>query len=75
LKALILSLIKKYQITGGSKRWFGIDCNFEPTCSAYTYDAITEFGLFNGIKRGIKRINKCSKNDSFCKCIDPIKKG
>ena len=65
-------MIRKYQTTGGSKRWFGIECNFEPTCSVYAYDAISKFGLYSGVKLGIKRIKSCSHKDSICKCIDPL---
>ena len=72
MKRFTLFLIKKYQQSGGSKRWFGIECNFEPTCSKFTFQAIEEFGLRTGVRLGIKRIKACSNKDSFCKCIDPI---
>lgn len=67
-------MIKKYRQTGGGKRWFGVECNFEPSCSLYTYQAIDKFGLFSGIKLGINRMKNCNRHDSICKCIDPLEK-
>lgn len=72
MKHLALKMIRKYQATGGSKRWFGIECNFTPTCSAYTYDAIEKYGFFQGVSLGIRRIKSCSQKDSICKCVDPL---
>lgn len=45
LKALALRAIARYRDTGGGHRWFGVDCNFEPSCSAYAQQAIGRFGL------------------------------
>lgn len=72
MKNIVLSSIKFYQNSGGSKRWFGIECNFEPSCSKYTFDAIEKFGLKKGLKLGLNRINCCKKSDSYIKCIDPL---
>ncbi|MDA9050691.1 membrane protein insertion efficiency factor YidD [Pseudomonadales bacterium] len=72
MKSFLLFLIRKYRSTGGGRRWFGVDCNFEPTCSEYTYQAIEKYGVLSGSKRGASRIKSCSQRDSFCKCIDPL---
>ncbi|WP_369343278.1 MULTISPECIES: membrane protein insertion efficiency factor YidD [Cobetia] len=72
LKKLILFLIQRYRTTGGSKRWFGIECNFEPTCSLYTYQAIERFGVWAGIKMGFNRIKCCNQRDIACKHQDPV---
>lgn len=72
MKKIILFAIKKYQLTGGGRKWFGVECNFEPSCSSYTYQAIDKYGIISGIKLGIKRIKSCNKNDTICKCIDPL---
>nr|WP_275692647.1 membrane protein insertion efficiency factor YidD [Rheinheimera hassiensis] len=69
---MLLWVIKRYRCSGGGKRWFGIDCNFEPSCSAYTYTAIERFGLRRGVLLGWQRIKRCSHRDSFCKCIEPV---
>ncbi|WP_460858750.1 membrane protein insertion efficiency factor YidD [Rheinheimera gaetbuli] len=71
-KRLLLWLIRRYRTTGGGMRWFGIDCNFEPSCSAYTYTAIERFGARRGVRLGVNRIRRCCHRDSFCKCIDPV---
>jgi putative component of membrane protein insertase Oxa1/YidC/SpoIIIJ protein YidD len=68
----MLNLIRLYRSTGGGRRWFRIDCNFEPTCSAYAYQAIDKYGVKKGVKIGVSRIRSCAHKDSFCKCIDPL---
>ena len=69
---LLLWLIKCYQRSGGSKRWFGIECNFEPSCSYYTADAIKAYGVTTGMAMGWRRIKACRQPDCFYKCIDPV---
>jgi len=34
-------------------------CRFEPTCSAYAYEAIVRHGLFRGVARAMWRLLKC----------------
>jgi len=72
VQRLLLRLIRFYRKTGGGMRWFGIDCNFEPSCSAYTYTAIKRFGARKGAVMGWQRIKRCNRHDSFCKCIEPV---
>ncbi|MGD0779860.1 MAG: membrane protein insertion efficiency factor YidD [Dehalococcoidales bacterium] len=57
MKAIALVLIKIYQRT-----WSEImppACRFTPTCSQYTYEAITKYGIFKGIGLGIRRLARC----------------
>jgi putative membrane protein insertion efficiency factor len=57
MKAIALLLIKAYQQT--ISRVLPPSCRFTPTCSQYTYEAITKFGIFKGIGLGIKRLARC----------------
>ncbi len=45
-------------------------CRFDPTCSAYTLQAIRRFGFFKGTAMGMWRILRCNP---FCKGgYDPV---
>lgn len=57
MKKIILLLIKLYQKY--ISIFLGKNCRFYPTCSAYTYQAIEEYGCIKGLYLGIKRILKC----------------
>ena len=72
LKRATVGAIHYYRKTGGGFRWFGIDCNFEPSCSAYTLDAIELYGLRKGLSLGWNRVRRCQQKDNICKCIEPI---
>ena len=34
-------------------------CRFYPSCSQYTYDALSKYGIFKGLYLGLKRILSC----------------
>ena len=34
-------------------------CRFRPTCSQYTLEAISEFGVIKGGWLGVKRLTRC----------------
>jgi putative membrane protein insertion efficiency factor len=57
MKAFALELIKLYQVT--LSRIMPPSCRFTPTCSEYTCEAITKFGLIKGVGLGIRRISRC----------------
>jgi len=69
---LVLRSIAAYRVSGGGKRWFGIDCNFEPSCSAYAEAAIGRHGLWRGGFMAWRRIRRCRVRDSVCKCLEPV---
>jgi putative membrane protein insertion efficiency factor len=70
MKSIIIFIIKLYQYA--ISPFLGSNCRFMPTCSAYTIEAIQNFGIVNGIWLGIKRILRCRPG---CSCgIDPLPK-
>ena len=40
-------------------------CRFFPTCSEYFIEALKTYGLFEGLKLGVKRIFKCHPFKKF----------
>lgn len=57
MKRLALSLIRLYQ--GTISEVVPPSCRFMPTCSQYTYEAITKYGFFKGGWLGARRIARC----------------
>lgn len=57
MKGLSLGLIKFYQRTLSRVR--PSSCRFIPSCSQYTYEAISKFGVFRGVWLGTKRLARC----------------
>ena len=64
--------IGAYRRSGGGRRWFGLDCNFEPSCSAYAEEAIARFGVLRGGALTWRRLRRCTARDSVCKCLEPV---
>lgn len=54
---LALASIRAYQLFLGP--FFGGACRFEPSCSAYAYEAIQRFGAARGTWLGMKRLLRC----------------
>ncbi len=57
MKRLSLGLIRLYQQT--ISQVTPHSCRFTPTCSQYTLEAITRFGVLKGIWLGTKRLARC----------------
>jgi putative membrane protein insertion efficiency factor len=57
MKRLSLALIKIYQVT--ISQVTPHNCRFTPTCSQYTYEAISKFGFIKGTWLGAMRIARC----------------
>jgi hypothetical protein len=77
MKRTALLLIKGYQYVlspdTGIMRFIipiGPTCRFTPTCSQYTYNAISRYGILRGMVMGIKRILRC--NPLFKGGFDPV---
>ena len=71
-KNALLKSIRYYQNTGGSVKHFATSCNFAPTCSHYTYQAIENFGALQGIRLGVNRIRRCNDGDCVVVIDDPV---
>jgi len=57
MKYLAMGFIRLYQLTLG--RLLPPSCRFEPACSAYSYQAIEQYGLLRGGWMAVKRITRC----------------
>ncbi len=55
--SLALAMIRFYQVF--LSPLLGRNCRFEPTCSAYTFEAVERYGFFKGIGLGVRRILRC----------------
>jgi putative membrane protein insertion efficiency factor len=57
MRELALQMIKLYQET--LSRVMPSSCRFMPTCSQYTYEAISRFGVLKGCWLGARRLARC----------------
>jgi len=57
LKWPLILLVRAYQIL--LSPLFGGCCRFNPTCSAYTIEAVKKYGALKGGWLGVKRILRC----------------
>lgn len=53
----LLLLVQLYRIV--ISPWFGANCRYEPTCSAYAIEALQKHGAFRGSVLAAKRIGRC----------------
>lgn len=57
MRELLIFLLRSY------KRWLSpilpAACRFQPTCSEYMLQAIEQFGVREGARRGVVRLLKC----------------
>lgn len=66
MKRVILAIIRFYQFLSPVFRQIlifngerGVGCKFVPSCSEYTHQAISRYGIIQGSWRGFKRIIRC----------------
>jgi uncharacterized protein len=57
MRRLAVGLITLYQ--RAISPMLGPACRYQPTCSAYTREAIEKYGVARGSWMGIKRISRC----------------
>ncbi|KAF7764842.1 hypothetical protein PCIT_b0927 [Pseudoalteromonas citrea] len=72
LKHFVLRAIRTYQANGGAKSHFNLSCNFTPSCSEYTYQAIDKYGVCKGGLLGLRRIKRCNDPDCIDVKSDPL---
>ena len=57
MKRLLIALVRLYQLL--LSPWVGGQCRFDPTCSAYTIEAIDRHGAAAGSYLGAVRVLRC----------------
>ncbi len=53
----MLALILFYQRSISPSQ--GVQCRYQPTCSAYGYEAVERFGAIRGSWMAVRRIGRC----------------
>ncbi|MFM2192912.1 MAG: hypothetical protein RLZZ118_1869 [Bacteroidota bacterium] len=54
---IAIALVRFYQVAVSP--FFGTNCRYTPTCSAYAIEAIGKYGALKGGWMAIKRISRC----------------
>jgi putative membrane protein insertion efficiency factor len=54
---VLQAVIRAYQVT--ISPLFAGSCRYFPSCSQYTYEAVTRYGWLRGSWMGMKRIGRC----------------
>ena len=49
-----------------------VECNFEPSCSAYSRKAFKRHGVWKGMSLTVRRLRRCNKPDAIEKLHDPV---
>ena len=57
MKKILLALIRFYR--RNISPYTPASCRFQPTCSAYAYEAITKYGALKGGWLALKRFLRC----------------
>ena len=57
-RRVLVALVRGYQLV--LSPWIGGECRFEPTCSAYTMQALERHGALAGSYLGAARIVRCN---------------
>ena len=57
IKTLLIGLVRGYRLLFSA--WLGSSCRFEPTCSAYSLQALQAHGAAAGSYLTLKRLLRC----------------
>ncbi|MEO6972729.1 MAG: membrane protein insertion efficiency factor YidD [Rhodoferax sp.] len=57
IKALLIGVVKGYRLL--LSPWLGSSCRFEPTCSAYSLQALQQHGAAAGSYLTLRRLVRC----------------
>lgn len=57
LAAPFVGCVRLYQLT--LSPWLGMNCRFQPTCSAYAIEALETHGVIHGGWLALRRIVRC----------------
>lgn len=57
MQRLLIAVVKSYRLL--LSPWLGSACRFEPTCSAYALQALTQHGAAKGSYLSFKRLGRC----------------
>ena len=68
---LLIALIDGYRRHGGGRRLL-VECNFQPTCSAYAREAIGRHGTWAGLRLAWARVRRCTDRDRLQPIADPV---
>ncbi|MEE2884810.1 MAG: membrane protein insertion efficiency factor YidD [Chloroflexota bacterium] len=68
MRKIALVAIKIYQQV--LSPYWPSHCRYDPTCSNYTYQAISKHGMLKGFGLGFKRIGRCRPRGSMG--YDPV---
>lgn len=56
-QTILMGLVKAYRLL--LSPWLGSSCRFEPTCSAYSLQALQEYGAVYGTYLTLHRLVRC----------------
>ncbi len=57
MRDLLMGLVRLYRLT--LSPWIGSACRFEPTCSAYSLEALEQHGAAAGSYLTLRRLARC----------------
>ena len=57
MQKLLMALVKGYRLL--LSPWLGSSCRFEPTCSAYSLQALEQYGAAVGSYMTVHRLLRC----------------